>query len=869
MATAPTSEAHSDPRLRVPFPPADFLARPRVVEVLDRAATRPIVVVTGPAGAGKTTAVAAWLRESAGIGPVAWVSLEPADADPAHFALSVQRAAGLPGVPETDLRAALGAALGPGGVLVLDDLGAPGTTPDLLEQLLRWPPDGLRIVVISREGPPPALHRQRISGGLGSVGSAELAFTRAECDRLVALQGIRHTPAAVTRLYDLTEGWPGPLVLVTRETGDLEQALLGTTPAGLSDPRSVLVGYLDHEVLGPLGGAARELLTRTCVAGELDVGLARRLAGRDDIGETYADLSARELLLPTASVGRQRQRPLVARALAARLQADRPALDRRLRRIATAWQEARHEPLTALTQAVRDADWEFVGEVSLRSSAPAILDADRGRLARLLDAVPPEEAFGRPELEIGRAIAAFSRRDGVAVRTLLARAEPDLAGLPEPRRAIAMMVARILEASQAYREGDAARMVRSATEAEALMTGLSVDEAPGWAHNRGIPHSLVAVGEIWAGRPTRAVDLLTESLVGYPPTTMSDYASVYYSAQLAVAEAGAGLFARARRSGRECLDLAGAGQGHETQGAWLALAMDALVRADPRAAREATARGRAAAGQQMHPPIGATLHLIDAWSALQQRDLPTARQHLRTADAALVRHPGIITVAQGALATRIYLELAAGAVPAAGSVEDTWLREAGGTADTGAPTTDLLLVARSELALATGRPGPARELVSPLLEREGLYGSLAWLNLSRALDAERQDFRAIDAMARSLDLAAADDLAHPYVHPDRRLKAALTRHLTVVGSHRELVERALGAGAPIGEDPRAYEQLTDRELSVLAYLPTMQSNAEIARALSISENTVKQHLKVVYRKLGVRSRREAVRVANTLGLLPG
>ena len=61
--------------------------------------------------------------------------------------------------------------------------------------------------------------------------------------------------------------------------------------------------------------------------------------------------------------------------------------------------------------------------------------------------------------------------------------------------------------------------------------------------------------------------------------------------------------------------------------------------------------------------------------------------------------------------------------------------------------------------------------------------------------------------------------------------------------------------------------LTERELSVLAYLPTLSTNLEIADQLSISVNTVKQHLKTINRKLSVDSRREAVRAARRLGML--
>ena len=63
------------------------------------------------------------------------------------------------------------------------------------------------------------------------------------------------------------------------------------------------------------------------------------------------------------------------------------------------------------------------------------------------------------------------------------------------------------------------------------------------------------------------------------------------------------------------------------------------------------------------------------------------------------------------------------------------------------------------------------------------------------------------------------------------------------------------------------EHLTERELSVLGYLPTMLKAGEIASDLYVSVNTVKAHLRSMYRKLGVSNRREAVERARTVGLL--
>jgi len=63
------------------------------------------------------------------------------------------------------------------------------------------------------------------------------------------------------------------------------------------------------------------------------------------------------------------------------------------------------------------------------------------------------------------------------------------------------------------------------------------------------------------------------------------------------------------------------------------------------------------------------------------------------------------------------------------------------------------------------------------------------------------------------------------------------------------------------------EQLTERELAVLRYLPSQMSLREIAGELFVSLNTVKTHSAAVYRKLGVSDRKSAVQAARELRLL--
>ena len=67
--------------------------------------------------------------------------------------------------------------------------------------------------------------------------------------------------------------------------------------------------------------------------------------------------------------------------------------------------------------------------------------------------------------------------------------------------------------------------------------------------------------------------------------------------------------------------------------------------------------------------------------------------------------------------------------------------------------------------------------------------------------------------------------------------------------------------------PATCEQLTERELTVLRYLQSILSNGEIAAELMLSVNTVKTHVRSIYRKLQTSRRRETVRRARELRLL--
>ena len=216
-------------KITAPGVPGWAVSRPRITKLIAQG-TRwcPLTVVTGPAGAGKTTALALWA--AAQPGTVAWVGVDEFDNRPgvfwAYVVAALRRSgvalpAALPAARGRDaghvfllwLAAAL-AAQDPPVTLVLDDVHLL-TDPEVLDgldYLLRNAGSGLRLVVAARMAPLP-LHRYRLAGELTEIRAGDLAFTVAEAGLLLARHG-RALPAdSVERLTRRTEGWAAGLRL--------------------------------------------------------------------------------------------------------------------------------------------------------------------------------------------------------------------------------------------------------------------------------------------------------------------------------------------------------------------------------------------------------------------------------------------------------------------------------------------------------------------------------------------------------------------------------------------------------------------------------------------------------------------------------
>ena len=183
--------------------------------------------------------------------------------------------------------------------------------------------------------------------------------------------------------------------------------------------------------------------------------------------------------------------------------------------------------------------------------------------------------------------------------------------------------------------------------------------------------------------------------------------------------------------------------------------------------------------------------------------------------------------------------------------------------------------ALARLRLVAGDPQGAIVAVAPWLDgAPASYGSTQtelWLLDALARDAVADVDGAAASLERALDEAEPQGMRRPFVELGAPAAALLRRQLRLGTSHRSLVDDLLrDLGRPLADArPRTLllEPLSEREAAVLRFLPTMMSNGEIAAELFVSVNTVKTHLKSIYRKLDVPDRREAVRRARELELL--
>jgi LuxR family maltose regulon positive regulatory protein len=767
-------------------------------------------------------------------------------------------------------------------VLVLDDLHEAGgeAVAAELRLLLRYAPPQLRLVVATRADPPLSLHRLRVAGQLGELREADLAFTRSEARALLGDHGVALSGDDLEALLRRTEGWAAGLRLAALTLRD--HPLPGRFVDELAGDDRAIAGYLLEEVLAVQPPELRAFLLRTSVADRLSGELADALTGNADGAEVLARLE-REHVFTSATGPRRswyRYHSLFAELLRAQLRHEHHGELAGLHRRAAAWHAANGLPVEAVGHALAGGDLDQAAGLLAGSWLPLLAGGQAAALRELLARLPAERVRSTPELA---AVAALSRlalgelEEADAWLGLAAAAEPRFPtpgsvgspGSPAPRTQAALRLARLLRARLVGDAGDA-----KAAAAALLSPAPATGSAAADGDHRTLALALLGAAELWSGRLEEAAAHLEEA-ASDAGRTGRRFIELDATAHLALLEAVRGRLGRAGELARAAVERAGRGgfaAGAPVACAELATAITAYHRDELAAAGAALERATAAAGGNRLVLLAAAI--LAAWLAADgdpaERGGALSRLD-RAVRATGGRPPRVLAAA--ARATRSRLLALAGEDPAA----EAALGGRNGLLD---PVETVTL---ARMRLARGEPVGAVATLAPLLA--GLGGADA-ADPATAIQASlidavaNQQLADRDAAARSLrralELAAPEGYRREFVEGGTPVRVLLVDHLHRDPAHRTLAEGLLerlrdtaAPGPPAAPAAAAVlvEPLSEREQVVLGYLPSSLSAGEIADELYVSLNTVKTHIKSIYRKLDTNRRWDAVKRARQLQLL--
>jgi LuxR family transcriptional regulator, maltose regulon positive regulatory protein len=869
--------------VKVALPPMQQkeIQRPRLLAMLDRAIERPITLIGAGPGSGKTVLVNQWAR--ARSHGVVWVSLDAGDDRESRFWTLVQYALQQHGLvaeppdPEAGLATSeTGQSLAERAVdqlaeaasntdglliLVLDDvhvLSDPEVVASL-DAVLRRPPPQLRVVMTALSDPVLPLHRYRIQGYLAEIRATELALSTPEITQLLEMHDISLSPGETEILAERTEGWiAGVRLSAMRMEGSPDP---GRFVTDFAMDRGSIGEYLTEEVLASLPAPVQDVLIRSSICDPITGPLADAICESQGATAILTDLANNNALVMALDHegARFRCHPLLREVLRHLLNR-RPAAVRRCgQENAARWHASEGDLVEALQHAVLAEDWTFCADLLVGGAFEELYLRAASRpvtgIGRFVEATPnagPEDPSVDSVVAAQAAVAvAIGLHD--RARVLLDR----LRSSALDGGALALhAVARLLVARQ---DGDADNLEEAAT--------VLVQHDPQGAfgtfalYERGALH-------LWQGSDPQADNLLQQAL------------------KQAIAES---LHAIALR----CVGRLAIGQS----------TLGRLVRSE-----ELLSHGAALlqAHPWIHEEFRVAYHLAGAQVALLHGDLDLYSRFLRLVDAALAPKTDPALSSMQALIQAKALQSAGRYAEARDLLLSTDRRELPDTWVLAIRVKILLF----ELMAQMGNPHKAIDRLTALARVNEATSSRALLGLVRAklvagdaegasdtirriitsqhapavpvlidallLSAEIADHQgnetaAVEAATTAVQLAAGDRIVLPFIAVDPRIHGLLQRHPALRNLWPAPLDDAAGQWArelpEERKDMHLAEALTEREVSILNWLTTTMTMAEIGTELYVSTNTVKTHVAAIYRKLEVSNRREAIARGRQLHLI--
>ncbi len=883
------------PRLRV-----DVIRRDGLLSRLDSGLTRKLTVIAAPTGFGKTTLIGQWIasREL----PSAWVTLDENDNDPSRFwtyavsalrnldsslgktALSLLTTSQPPSFYAflTPLINDL-AQLKESCVLVLEDYHSI-TSKEIhqgVSYLIQHLPETLHVILITRTDPDLPLPILRARDELIEINADHLRFNQDEAESFLhTVMQTELPPPVIAQLLEKTEGWAAGLRLIalsfqTRSgAADLEKLI-----QSFSGSSRYVADYLIKEVFESQPEAAQSFLLRTCFFSRLTDSLCDAITGTTNSTEILERLGRDQLFIEQleGSGGQvwYRYNPLFAESLQylARQRLDEAGIETLFEK-ASRWYESHGIFDEAIETALAAKLFERV--MTLIEKYIEIHDLSEMRtLGRWLGNIPTEKILSHPIICFTHAQVILYSADRFAPSTAT-RIEPLLRTVETIWRAQAdhQRIGEVLafRANVWLWQGDFQKAFDYARQ--------SLEELPEQdVLYRGNSLLILSHESLNAGKMLETQDRALEAraLLGAAQNIYGVLAALQVLAEVFY---GQGEFEQAEQLNHQILeDAVGEKSMLDDQGvASLNLARIAYERNDLEQANQFVLRGLECAEQRSN-------EMLLVQSTIQMAYLHAARDEFQQANdllkslTAKIQIPNVLRAIQE---TQARLSILSGDLSSLTSWRAVVSNRGQDVLPAQREREDFTL---ARLYIAEGKSNEALELLNPwktdAAENGRVRSQIEALCLEAlAYQANSNLTQATQSIVAALTLGHAKGFRRVFLDEGSRMAKLLqailpslpnrTRSTALSVSLRLFATTLLHSFHPdlIARDTSALvEPLSQQEIRVLRLLVTDMSNTDIAKELIVSTNTIKTHVKNIYRKLNVKSRDEVREIARELKLL--
>jgi LuxR family maltose regulon positive regulatory protein len=876
-------------KLMAPRVHPEVIARPDLLERLDEGLTKRLTLLSAPTGFGKTSLVGMWLAQRKLHS--AWVALDEHDNDPVRFwsyvitalrqldarigrtALALLSTAQMPSFQTilTPLMNELDGMAQPG-VLVLEDYHTI-TSVEIhatLAFLLQHKPDSLHLVIISRDDPDLPLGILRARDQLTEITAADLRFQPGETEAFLrATLKIDLSPRALEKIQERTEGWAAGLRLASLALQNKVGTAAEQAIDSFSGSHRLVADYLIHEVLESLPGSFQDFLLKTCFLNRLTGSLCNAVTGRTDGDSILEQLERRNLFLVGLEHTRgrtwYRYSPLFCDAIQslARQQLGEGGVQAIYEKASDwyAYQQLFDDAIeTALAAGLFERALELLERYIEIYNLSEMLT-----LKRWMERIPDGLSLGHPAVCMMYAQVILFSSDRFAPTTA-ARIEPYLQGAER------IWLAQGNEAKLGTVLALRGMMLLWQGEFQKSLAAiyLALEKMPEeeifW---RGVSLLNVAGGELYAGRLLSAQDKILEAraLLGASQNVHGMLAATGLLSDIFFAQANLDLCVQLCH--QTLLEAVGDESMLDDQGnARLNLGRVAYERNDldtaAREASEAFGLAKQRANELLQAQAAGLLALVRA----AKGDLAQAQAELKALAARL----------QSAVALEENRTHEALLAVRAGELPGAWLTSAHEVLPA-QKEREAFILARWQIG--AGKPAEAQALLRQSLEEASLHGrvrsqveALCLAALARKAGGDVSG--ALELVGQALAIGREKGLRRLFLDEGAQM-AALLRDAQLQLSSRTAALYAVsllqlfptwvrGASEANSAANPLLEPLSQQELRVLRLLAAGLSNSEIASELVVSTNTIKTHVKGIYRKLNINSREEARGVVNELHL---